>query len=71
MLIKYASLSTIVVAILTMTFVAQDAMADTTFDGAWSVTMRAYNYQNPDSTMSLAYAWHFPMTVKNGVLHGK
>lgn len=32
-------------------------------------TMSARNYQNPNSTMSLAYAWHFSMTVKNGILH--
>jgi len=54
----------IVVAILTMTFVAQNAMADTTFDGTWSVTMSAHNYQNPNSTMSLVYAWHFSSLAK-------
>jgi len=68
MLVKYASLVTSVFAILTMTLVAQNA---TTFDGTWSVTMSARNYQNPNGTMSLAYAWHFSMTVKNGILHGE
>jgi hypothetical protein len=51
-----------------MTLVAQNA---TTFDGTWSVTMSARNYQNPNGTMSLAYAWHFSTTVKNGILHGE
>jgi hypothetical protein len=68
MLVKYASLVTSVFAILTMTLVAQNA---TTFDGTWSVTMSARNYQNPNGTMSLAYAWHFSMTVNNGILHGE
>jgi hypothetical protein len=35
---KPASLSTIFFAILTMTFVAQNAMGETTFDGNWWVT---------------------------------
>jgi hypothetical protein len=70
-LMKSAFLSTFVVAVLTMTLVVQNAIADTTFDGTWSVTMSAHNYQNPNSTMSLAYAWHFSMTVKNGILHGE
>jgi hypothetical protein len=34
-----------------MTLVAQNA---TTFDGTWSVTMSARNYQNPNGTISLA-----------------
>jgi hypothetical protein len=46
---KSASLSTIVVAILTMTFVAQNAMADTTFDGTWSVTMSQLSFFIPNS----------------------
>jgi hypothetical protein len=33
--------------------------------------MSARNYQNPNGTMSLAYAWHFSMKVKNGILHGE
>jgi hypothetical protein len=33
--------------------------------------MSAQNYDNPDSNMSLAFAKHFIMTVKNGVLHGE
>jgi hypothetical protein len=33
--------------------------------------MSARNYQNANSTMSLAYAWHLSMTVKNGILHGE
>ena len=68
MLVKYAFLVTSVFAILTVTSVAQNA---TTFDGTWSATMSAHNYQNPNSAMSLAYAWHFSMTVKNGILHGE
>jgi hypothetical protein len=33
--------------------------------------MSARNYQNPNGTISLAYAWRFSMTVKNGILHGE
>jgi hypothetical protein len=33
--------------------------------------MSARNYKNPNGTISLAYAWHFSMTVKNGILHGE
>src|SRR5580658_9266713 len=68
MLVKYAFLATSVLAVLTMTLVAQNA---TTFDGTWSVTMSARDHQNPNGTMSLAYAWHFSMRVKNGILHGE
>ena len=44
--------SLIVFAILAMTFVAQNAMADTTFDGTWSVTLNAHEY-----TKTLMEAW--------------
>ena len=62
--------SLIVFAILAMTFVAQNAMADTTFDGTWSVTLNAHEYKNPDGTLALAVVLHFPAKVNDGVLHG-
>jgi len=68
---KPASLSTILFAILTMTFVAQNAMADTTFDGNWWVTVDYHEYKNPDGSTALAAVKHFPVKVKNGVLHGE
>src|ERR1700675_2044552 len=39
------------------------------FDGTWQVTMSARNYDNPNSTMSEADAYHFPMSRRNGGLH--
>ena len=68
---KSGSLIAIVVAILTMTFVAQNAMADTTFDGTWSVTAKALKYRNSDGTTALPWSKQFPAQVKNGVLHGE
>jgi hypothetical protein len=68
---KSGSLITIVVAILTMTLVAQNAMADTTFDGNWWVTVDYHEYKNPDGSTALAAVKHFPVKVKNGVLHGE
>jgi hypothetical protein len=40
------SASLLVLAILAVTFVAPNAMADTTFDGTWSVTLNAHEYKN-------------------------
>ena len=70
-LMKPASLSTILFAIFTMTFVAQNAIADTTFDGNWWVTVDYHEYKNPDGSTALAAVKHFPVKVKNGVLHGE
>jgi hypothetical protein len=59
--------SLILFAILTMTFVPQAAMADTTaFDGTWFVTVDAQDYKNPDSTMAHHWAIQFPAEVKKG-----
>jgi hypothetical protein len=53
--------SLILFAILTMTFVAQAAMADTTaFDGTWFVTVDFHEYRNPDGSTALPTARHFP-----------
>jgi hypothetical protein len=56
-------------AILTMTLVTQNAIADTTFDGTWFVTVNAHQYENPDGSAPLAWVMNFPAEVKNGVLH--
>lgn len=70
---KFRSLMTIVFTAATMLFPQMTkASSDTTaFDGTWQVTMSARNYDNPNSTMSEGYAYHFPMSIKNGVLHGE
>jgi hypothetical protein len=68
---KSAFLSTFVVAVLTMTLVVQNAIADTTFDGTWFVTVNAHQYENPDGSTALAWVMNFPAEVKNGVLHGE
>src|SRR5580658_7981262 len=70
---KFRSLMTIVFTAATMLFPQMTkAASDTTaFDGTWQVTMSARNYDNPNSTMSEGYAYHFPMSVQNGVLHGE
>jgi hypothetical protein len=62
--------SLVVFAILAMTFVVQNAMADTTFDGTWSVTLSAHEYKNPDGSVARGVILHFPAKVENGVLHG-
>jgi hypothetical protein len=69
---KFRPLFSIVFAIATLLFSKNtNAASDTTsFDGKWSVTMSAENYDNPSNNMSLAYAYHFAMNVKNGQLHG-
>jgi hypothetical protein len=41
-------------AILTMTLVTQNAIANTTFDGTWFVTVNAHQYENPDGSAPLA-----------------
>ena len=63
------SASLLVLAILAMTFVAPNAMADTTFDGTWSVTLNAHECKNPDGTVARGVILHFSAKVKNGVLH--
>jgi hypothetical protein len=70
---KSASLIAILFAVATMQFpqITKAASDTTAFDGTWQVTMSARNYDNPNSTMSDAYAYHFSMIVKNGVLHGE
>jgi hypothetical protein len=66
MFMKSGSLITIVFAAATMLFpqVTKAASGMTAFDGTWQVTMSARNYDNPNSTRSEAYAYHFPMSVK-------
>jgi hypothetical protein len=73
MFMKSASLIAILFAVATMQFlqIAKAASDTTAFDGTWQVTMSARNYDNPNSTMSDAYAYHFSMSVKNGMLHGE
>jgi hypothetical protein len=70
---KSALLITIAFATATLLYAQNTkAASDTTaFDGTWQVTMSARDYDNPNSTMSDAYAYHFPMSVKDGVLHGE
>jgi hypothetical protein len=70
---KFGSVLSIVFAAVTLLYVQNTkAASDTTaFDGTWSVTMSAHNYDNPNSYMSEAFAYHFSMNVKNGVLHGE
>jgi hypothetical protein len=70
---KSALLITIMFAAVNVLFqqITKAASDTTAFDGTWSVTMSAQNYDNPNSTMSLAFAKHFTMTVKNGALHGE
>src|ERR1700722_17483366 len=67
---RSVSLVTILFAVSIIMF-AETAVAETTFDGTWSVTTNVHDYKNPNGTMSRAYTWQFPMTVKNGVLHGE
>jgi hypothetical protein len=54
--------SLVVFAILAMTFVVQNAMADTTFDGAWSLALNAHEYKNPDGSVARGVILHFPAT---------
>jgi hypothetical protein len=70
---RSALLITIVFAAATMLFpqITKAASDKTAFDGTRQVTMSARNYDNPNTTMSDAYAYVFPMSVKNGVLHGE
>jgi hypothetical protein len=63
---KSVSLATILFAVSILMF-AETAVAETSFDGTWSVTTNVHDYKNPNGTMSRAYTWQFPMTVKNGV----
>jgi hypothetical protein len=60
------SASLLVLAILAMTFVAPNAMADTTFDGTWSVTLNAHECKNPDGTVARGVILHFSAKVKMG-----
>ena len=73
MLMKHASLITIVFAVSTLLFAqnTKAASTDTAFDGTWSVTVNAHEYQNADGSTALAWVIHFPAEVKNGVLHGE
>jgi hypothetical protein len=73
MLMKYASLITIVFAVSTLLFAqnTKAASTDTTFDGTWSVTVDFHEYKNPDGSMARAWVKHFAAEVKNGVLHGE
>src|ERR1700684_3491941 len=70
---KSVSLIAILFATATLLYAQNTkAASDTTaFDGTWQVTMSARDYDNPKSTMSEAYAYHFPMSGKDGVLHGE
>jgi hypothetical protein len=62
--------SLIVFAILALTFIAENAMAESTFDGTWSVTLNAHEYKNPDGSVARGVILHFQAKVENGVLHG-
>jgi hypothetical protein len=72
MLMKYASLITIMFAVSTLPFAqnTKAASTDTTFDGTWSVTVDFHEYKNPDGSVARAWVKHFAAEVKNGVLHG-
>ena len=72
-LMKYASLITIVFAVSTLLFArnTKAASTDTTFDGTWSVTVDFHEYKNPDGSTARAWVKHFAAEVKNGVLHGE
>jgi hypothetical protein len=65
---KYLSL--IVFAVLPL-LAAQTKAATTAFDGQWSVTVNAHDYNNPDGRTTVGWIINFPAEVKNGVLHGE
>src|SRR5260370_22979272 len=73
MLVKYASLFTIVFAVSTLLFAqnTKAALTVTAFDGTWSVTVDFHEYRNPDGSVAHAWVKHFSAKVKNGVLHGE
>ena len=73
MLMKYASLITIMFAVSTLLFAqnTKAASTDRTFDGTWSVTVDFHEYKNPDGSMARAWVKHFAAEVENGVLHGE
>jgi hypothetical protein len=62
--------SLIAFAFLTL-LVAKTNAATTAFDGIWSVTVNAHDYNNPDGRTTVGWIINFPAEVKNGILHGE
>jgi hypothetical protein len=70
---KSPALIAMVFAASTILF-AQNTKAASTitaFDGAWSVTINAQEYKNPDGSVALPWVRHFRAKIKNGVLYGE
>jgi hypothetical protein len=64
---KSVSLIAIVIAAATLLYAQNTKVASDTpaFDGTWSVTMSAHNYDNPNSYMSEAFAYRIENPIIN------